>query len=132
MGFVAAVAPVAAFPGDGGEKTRARTARPRAEYIPYVGLVVEVPEPLPDPLNEHGAPRDKGTVVAQPAPQSTNGGTEPGLSPRTIRDLADAYQERTYAQYQESGSTDVDHRPLDAWLRKRLRDGPARTHRDRV
>jgi Protein of unknown function (DUF3631) len=47
-------------------------------------------------------------------------GNEPGLSLRTIRELADAYQERTYAQYQESGSTDVDHRPLDAWLRRQL------------
>jgi hypothetical protein len=47
-------------------------------------------------------------------------GNEPGLSLPTIRELADAYQERTYAQYQESGSTDVDHRPLDAWLRRQL------------
>jgi hypothetical protein len=86
----------------------------RSDDLPYRGPVVEVPEPSPDPLDEHGARRT--------APQPTNGGTEPGLSPRTIRDLADAYQERTYAQYQESGSGDVDHRPLDAWLRQRLRE----------
>jgi hypothetical protein len=93
-----------------------RAARPKSDDLPYHGPVVEVPEPPPDPLDEHGAPR------AQPAPQPINGGIEPGLSLRAIRDLADAYQERTYAQYQESGGGDVDHRPLDAWLRQRLRE----------
>jgi Protein of unknown function (DUF3631) len=47
-------------------------------------------------------------------------GDEPGLSLRTIRDLADEYRDRNYAAYQESGSTEVDHRPLDQWLRHRL------------
>jgi hypothetical protein len=51
--------------------------------------------------------------------RSPSGG-EPGLSPRSIRDLAGEYQDRTYAQYQESSSGDVDHRPLDQWLRHRL------------
>jgi hypothetical protein len=96
--------------GGDGEKAHVRAARPRSEYIPYVGLVVEMPEPPPDLLDEHGAP------------QPTNGGTEPGLSAYSIRELAEAYQERTYAQYEESGSGDVDHRPLDAWLRQRLRE----------
>jgi hypothetical protein len=59
--------------------------------------------------------------VAPVAPSPGNGDGR-GLSPRTIRELADAYQDRTYAQYQESGSTDVDHRPLDVWLRQRLRE----------
>jgi hypothetical protein len=64
---------------------------------------------------------EMGTVapVAPVAPFPGNGGAR-GLSARTIKDLAGEYQERTYAQYQESGSTDVDHRPLDAWLRGRL------------
>jgi hypothetical protein len=89
----------------------------------YSGPVVPVPEPSEaDRLDEHGAPWDQGTAVAQPAPKPTDGGTEPGLSPRTIRDLADAYQERTYAQYKENGSTEVDYRPIDAWLRQRLRE----------
>jgi Protein of unknown function (DUF3631) len=100
--------------GVAGEKTHVRAVRPRSDDLPYRGPVVEVPEPPPDLLDEHGARRT--------APQPTNGGSEPGLSPRTIRDLADAYQERTYGQYQESGSGDVDHRPLDAWLRQRLRE----------
>jgi hypothetical protein len=95
-----------------GEKTHVQAARPKSDDLPYRGPVVEVPELPADQLDEHGTPRT--------APQPTNGGIEPGLSLRTIRDLADAYQERTYAQYQESGSTDVDHRLLDAWLRRQL------------
>jgi Protein of unknown function (DUF3631) len=98
--------------GGDGEKRHVRAARPKSDDLNYHGPLVEVPEPPPDPLDEHGAPR--------PVSRPTNGGQEPGLSQRTIRDLADAYQERTYAQYQESGSTDVDHRPLDAWLRRQL------------
>jgi hypothetical protein len=49
-------------------------------------------------------------------------GEEPGLSLRTIRDLADEYRDQTYAEYQRNGGADVDHRPLDAWLRHRLRE----------
>jgi len=98
--------------GVAGEKGHMRAARPKSDDLAYRGPVVEVPELPADQLDEHGTPRT--------APQPTNGGIEPGLSLRTIRDLADAYQERTYAQYQESGSGNVDHRPLDQWLRQRL------------
>ena len=57
--------------------------------------------------------------VAVVAPFPGNGG-EPGLNSWRVRHLADEYKERTCTQYQESGSADVDHRPLDAWLRARL------------
>ena len=43
-----------------------------------------------------------------------------GLSVRTIRELAGEYKESLYSQCQGRGSTDVDSRPLDAWLRQRL------------
>ena len=57
-------------------------------------------------------------AAAEPAPPAGDGSM--GLSVRTIRELAGEYQERLYSQYQERGSTDVDSRPLDAWLRQRL------------
>ena len=57
-------------------------------------------------------------AAAEPAPPAGDGSM--GLSVRTIRELAGEYQERLYSQYQGRGSTDVDSRPLDAWLRQRL------------
>ena len=57
-------------------------------------------------------------AAAEPAPPAGDGSM--GLSVRTIRELAGEYKERLYSQYQERGSTDVDSRPLDAWLRQRL------------
>jgi putative DNA primase/helicase len=57
-------------------------------------------------------------AAAELAPRAGDGSI--GLSVRTIRELAGEYQERLYSQYQGRGSTDVDSRPLDAWLRQRV------------
>ena len=57
-------------------------------------------------------------AAAEPAPPAGDGSM--GLSVRTIRELAGEYLERLYSQCQGRGSTDVDSRPLDAWLRQRL------------
>ena len=45
-------------------------------------------------------------------------GLAPGLSQRTITELADDYTEAAYSQNQEG--TDIDSRTLDADLRRRL------------
>ena len=66
-------------------------------------------------------------AAAEPAPPADDGSM--GLSVRTIRELAGEYKERLYSQYQGCGSTDVDSRPLDAWLRQRLAElGVFREH----
>jgi hypothetical protein len=48
--------------GGAGEKTHMWVERPRSDDLLYGGVVVEVPQPPLDPLDEHGAPRDQGTV----------------------------------------------------------------------
>jgi hypothetical protein len=48
-------------------------------------------------------------------------GLAPGLSPHTITDLAEAYNERAYANAQENEG-DTRTVELDAWLRQRLAD----------
>src|SRR5262249_4123340 len=71
---------VAVAKGGSGEKTQARTAKPKFDDLPYDGPVVAVPDLPPDTPDEHGVP-----VTA-----STNGG-EPGLSNRRIQEHADWY-----------------------------------------
>ena len=85
--------------------------RPKSDDLPYEGPVVEVPDQGPDPLDEHGARRI--------APQPTNGSTEPGLSQRRIRELADWYSDQGHQRYCEDK---LDTAELDADLRLILRE----------
>jgi uncharacterized protein DUF3631 len=94
-----------------GAKAQPRTAKSRSDDLPYRGPVVPCPDVGPDALDDHGAP------VAAPAP--TNGGIEPGLSQRRIRDLAEQYQELAYANAQETGG-DTRTAQCDVWLRQTL------------
>jgi hypothetical protein len=64
---------VALAKGVTGEKTHVRTAKVKSDDLPYTGPPVDVPDPGPEDLDEHGAPR---AAHAQPS----HG--EPGLSAR--------------------------------------------------
>jgi putative DNA primase/helicase len=86
--------------GGSGEKTHARTARPKSDDLPYDGPVVAVPDLPPDPLDEHGVPV-----------------TEPGLSHGRIRELAAWYLDKAVAQHETSETGDVSAAELDAGLR---------------
>jgi hypothetical protein len=94
--------------GSTGEKAPARTKKTRSDDLPYTGPVVDIPDLGPDPVEEHGAPR-----------AANGGGTEPGLSRRRIRDLAEQYQDLAYANAQENGG-DTCTAGCDAWLRQTL------------
>jgi Protein of unknown function (DUF3631) len=63
--------------------------------------------------DEKGAPSENTHV------RPTNGGVEPGLSRRTITELAEGYTERAYGNAQENGG-DTRTAELDADLRRRL------------
>jgi hypothetical protein len=95
--------------GGAGEKARARSVKSRSDDLPYHGPVVAVPDLGPDQLDEHGAP--------PPA----NGGDGVGISTRHIQRLADEYQDRAYANSQETGG-DTRTAECDAWLRQKLAD----------
>jgi Protein of unknown function (DUF3631) len=92
--------------GDIGEKTHVR-ARVKSDDLLYHGPVAEVPNLPPDPLDEHGAP------------QADNGGIEPGLSRRRIRELADWYSDQGQQRYCEDR---LDTTELDDELRAILRE----------
>src|SRR5262245_35289134 len=94
-----------------GKTTHVWTAKPRSDDLPYTGPVVPVPDLGPDPLDEHGAPRSVHPRPSKPG--------EPGLSYRTIRQVADEYQERAYANAQGNGG-DTRTAELDDWLRQHL------------
>jgi hypothetical protein len=79
-------------------------------YLIRVGIAGSVA------LHEHCIAAWEAT---QRAPSPSDGSAK-WLSAGTIGKLATEYRNRTYAAYQESGSTNVDSRPLDAWLRQRL------------
>ena len=64
---------------------------------------------------ESGSPVGKGG-----GPQTTNGGTEPGISQQRIRELGEAYKGRAYANAQATGG-DTKTAECDAWLRATLR-----------
>jgi hypothetical protein len=96
--------------GGSGGKADLQIVGVRSDDLPYTGPVVEVPDQGPDPLDEHGIPLP-----------ATNGGVEPGLSQRTISELAEDYTERAYANAQENGG-DTRTAELDAALRQRLAD----------
>jgi putative DNA primase/helicase len=87
--------------GKGGK--RHVSSRPKSDDLPYTGPVVEVPDHGPDPLDEHGAPRN----------------TEPGLSRRRIQELADWYSDQSHQRYCEDR---LDTATLDAELRMILRE----------
>ena len=91
------------------EREKATYRRSRSDDLPYTGPVVAVPDLPPDSLDEHGV-----VLGARPAP-------EPGLSERRIRELADQYQGRAYANAQETGG-DTRTAECDAWLRATLRE----------
>jgi putative DNA primase/helicase len=74
----------------------------------------------------HPACAEKAWGDAQPpaaaAPPPANGGDrEAGVSSGRIRELADEYQERAYANARETGG-DTRTAECDAWLRQRLAD----------
>jgi len=75
--------------------------------MPYTGPVVPVPDLGVDSLDTHGVP------------VATNGDTEPGLSRRRIRELADWYKDETHRRYNENT---LDTAELDAELRAILRE----------
>jgi putative DNA primase/helicase len=77
----------------------------RSDDLPYRGPVVEVPDPGPDQLDEHGAPVANGE-----------------LSQGRLRELAHWYLDRATAQHEESGTGDVSSAELDAALREVLRE----------
>jgi len=91
--------------GVSGEKTHVRTAGPKSKSddLPYTGSPVEVPDQGPDPLDAHGAPLG-----------ATNGGPEPGLSRRRIRELADWYSDENHRRYNDGT---LDTAALDDELR---------------
>jgi hypothetical protein len=68
--------------------------------------VVEVPDLPPDQLDEHGQP------------VASNGGTEPGLSRRRVKELADWYSDQGHQRHNENT---LDTAALDAELRAILR-----------
>jgi len=78
----------------------------KSDDLPYDGPVVPPPDLGPDRLDSHGAPL------------AGNGGTEPGLSQRRIRELADWYRDETHRRYNENT---LDTAALDAELRAVLR-----------
>jgi hypothetical protein len=135
MGIVAPVAPVAASVGNGGgggpwENLTFLGVEPFKPCV-HCGKTGGVVHHVRDNchLERPSAPLHEDCVAgwfAAAAPPEDDGS---GLSPRTINELADAYRERSYAQYQEGGGTDVDHRPLDSWLRQHLAElGVFREH----
>jgi 5S rRNA maturation endonuclease (ribonuclease M5) len=113
--------------GSESKKTPAPTAKRKSDDLPYDGPVVAVPDLGPDPFDEHGVP-----VAAQPNPikpdqrghaSRPSNGARPvpqGVSERHIRQLGDQYNDRAYANYQESGDTRTAE--CDAWLRQKLAD----------
>ena len=111
MGFVAPVAAVAGN-GDAGGRWRNLTFLGIEPFEPcvYCGKTDGVVHHVRD--NHHlgcpSVPLREDCVAgwfAAAAPPEDDGS---GLSLRTISELADAYRERSYAQYAEGGSTDVD------------------------
>jgi hypothetical protein len=73
--------------------------------------VVEVPDPGPDPLDEHGAPQAAHTQSSDDA--------EPGLSRRRIQELANWYCDQFHQRY-NAGT--LDTAALDAELQAILRE----------
>src|SRR5262249_23772461 len=97
---------VADAKGGSGEKKHMRGAG-KADDPPHTRPGGAMPALGPDSLDEHGMPL------------AGNGGTEPGLSRRRIRELADWYKDETHRRYYD-GTLDVP--ALDAELRAILRE----------
>jgi hypothetical protein len=82
------------------------TVKAKSDDLPYHGPPVPVPDLGPDHLDQHGAP-------------AASHETEPGLSRRRIRELADWYADETNRRYNENA---LDTAELNAELRAILRE----------